>query len=112
MLVLSRHLLEKINIGDDIEVIVVDIRGDKVRLGFEAPPDVPIHRNEVFEAIRSGGGSTERSTTLDHLEVLANKLKGHLLDQPKELQWLTKTIDLWLLDVATVRGWGAKGSAS
>lgn len=52
MLVLSRHRDESIIIGDDIVVTIVDIRGDKVRLGINAPQDVPVHRQEVFEAIR------------------------------------------------------------
>jgi carbon storage regulator len=52
MLVLSRHRDESIIIGDDIIVTVVDIRGDKVRLGIEAPPDIPVHRQEVYEAIQ------------------------------------------------------------
>ena len=52
MLVLSRQRDETIMIGDDIEVTVVDIRGDKVRLGINAPKDVPVHRKEVYDAIR------------------------------------------------------------
>lgn len=52
MLVLSRHRDESIMIGDDIVVTIVDIRGDKVRLGINAPQDVPVHRQEVFEAIQ------------------------------------------------------------
>src|SRR3954468_10466289 len=52
MLVLSRQRDETIMIGDDIEVTVVDIRGDKVRLGINAPKHVPVHRKEVYEAIR------------------------------------------------------------
>jgi carbon storage regulator len=52
MLVLSRHRDESIMIGDDIVVTIVDIRGDKVRLGIEAPKEVPVHRQEVYEAIR------------------------------------------------------------
>ena len=54
MLVLSRHRDETIMLGDDIEVTVVDIRGDKVRLGVEAPKEVPVHRREVYEAIQHG----------------------------------------------------------
>lgn len=52
MLVLSRQRDQTIMIGDDIEITVVDIRGDKVRLGINAPPEVPVHRKEVYEAIK------------------------------------------------------------
>jgi carbon storage regulator len=52
MLVLSRQRDQTIMIGDDIEITVVDIRGDKVRLGITAPKSVPVHRKEVYEAIR------------------------------------------------------------
>lgn len=52
MLVLSRHRDESIIIGDDIVITVVDIRGDKVRLGIDAPKEVPVHRREVYEAIK------------------------------------------------------------
>jgi carbon storage regulator len=52
MLVLSRQRAETIIIGDDIEVTVVDIRGDKVRLGITAPREVSVHRKEVYDAIR------------------------------------------------------------
>ena len=52
MLVLSRKKNESIIINDDITVVVVEIRGDKVRLGIEAPKDVPVHRMEVYDAIR------------------------------------------------------------
>ena len=53
MLVLSRHRNESIMIGDDIVLTIIDIRGDKVRIGIEAPSDVPVHRQEVYEAIKS-----------------------------------------------------------
>lgn len=52
MLVLSRHIDESIMIGDDVVITVVDIRGDKVRLGIEAPQSIPVHRQEVYEAIK------------------------------------------------------------
>jgi carbon storage regulator len=52
MIVLSRKKNESIVINDDITIVVVEIRGDKVRLGVEAPKEVPVHRNEVYEAIR------------------------------------------------------------
>lgn len=69
MLVLSRKKNESIIINDDITIVVVEIRGDKVRLGVEAPKEVPVHRNEVYEAIqrnRAAGGdkaASEADTT-------------------------------------------------
>ena len=56
MLVLSRKKNESIVINDDITIVVVEIRGDKVRLGVEAPKEVPVHRREVFDAIHRGEG--------------------------------------------------------
>ena len=52
MLMLSRKKNESIVINDNIVVMVIEIRGDKVRLGFDAPKDVRIHRREVYDAIR------------------------------------------------------------
>ena len=52
MLVLSRKKNESIVINNDITIVVVEIRGDKVRLGVEAPKEVPVHRREVYDAIR------------------------------------------------------------
>jgi len=68
MLVLSRKKNESIVINDDITIVVVEIRGDKVRLGVEAPKEVPVHRREVFDAIRrneaaSGGRGKEETET-------------------------------------------------
>ncbi|MCH9021701.1 MAG: carbon storage regulator CsrA [Planctomycetes bacterium] len=52
MLVLSRQKDQTIMIGDNIEITVVDIRGDKVRLGISAPTMIPVHRKEVYDAIQ------------------------------------------------------------
>ena len=52
MLVLSRQRDESIIIGDNITISIVDIRGDKVRLGIDAPKEVPVHRQEVYDAIQ------------------------------------------------------------
>jgi carbon storage regulator len=52
MLVLSRKRDERIVIGDNIVITVVDVRGDKVRLGIEAPSEVPVHRQEVLDALK------------------------------------------------------------
>jgi carbon storage regulator len=52
MLVLSRQVDESIMIGDDVEIIIVDVRGDKVRLGITAPKNIPVHRREIYDAIQ------------------------------------------------------------
>ncbi len=61
MLVLSRQRDQTIMIGDDIEITVVDIRGDKVRLGINAPPEVPVHRKEIWEAIKREKQTTAKA---------------------------------------------------
>ena len=74
MLVLSRQRDQTIMIGDDIEITVVDIRGDKVRLGISAPTSVSVHRKEVYDAIKR----EMREASQVNLEDLAdadNKLK-------------------------------------
>lgn len=60
MLVLSRQRDETIMIGDDIEITVVDIRGDKVRLGIAAPTRISVHRKEVYEAIKAENQKASR----------------------------------------------------
>ncbi len=52
MLVLSRQKDESIMIGDDVEITIVDVRGNKVRLGIAAPKSIPVHRREVYDAIQ------------------------------------------------------------
>jgi carbon storage regulator len=59
-LVLSRHRDESIIIGDDIVVTVIDIRGDKIRLGITAPREVSVHREEIFRAIQEEKRREER----------------------------------------------------
>jgi len=63
MLVLSRKKNESIIINDNITVTVIEIRGDKVRLGIEAPKDVTVHRREVYDAIQSQGKSRDHGST-------------------------------------------------
>jgi carbon storage regulator len=58
MLVLTRKQNEQLVIGNNIFLTVVEIRGDRVRLGVEAPKEVPVHRHEVFDAIHSGATAT------------------------------------------------------
>jgi carbon storage regulator len=71
MLVLSRKKNESIVINNDITIVVVEIRGDKVRLGVEAPKEVPVHRREVYDAIRRN-----EMTVGDKLDADANGAPG------------------------------------
>lgn len=71
MLVLSRKKNESIVINDNISIVVVEIRGDKVRLGIEAPKNVPVHRKEIYEAIQSNGIAPNTKKASDFSEVAA-----------------------------------------
>ena len=63
MLVLSRQRDESIMIGDEVEITIVDVRGDKVRLGITAPKNIPVHRREIYDAIqREKDGETDTNT--------------------------------------------------
>lgn len=74
MLVLSRQRDETIMIGDDIEITIVDIRGDKVRLGICAPTRIAVHRKEVYDAIRSENERASRMNDAD-LASLAQTIR-------------------------------------
>ena len=78
MLVLSRQRDETIMIGDDVEITIVDIRGDKVRLGINAPAHIAVHRKEVYESIlreKQAAGKIEPGKP-PAVESLANR-KSH-----------------------------------
>ncbi len=77
MLVLSRKRGEKIVIGDDITVTVLEVRGDRVKLGFTAPAEVPIHRTEVQQGIENGSSVQEYSVPLAiHVKLDCPELQG------------------------------------
>jgi carbon storage regulator len=59
MLVLTRKVHQSIKIGDEIEVVVLEVRGEQVRLGIKAPRDVAVHRMEVYTQIQNEGGDEE-----------------------------------------------------
>ncbi len=72
MLVLSRRPNESIVINDKIVITVIEIRGDKVRLGIEAPRDVPVHRSEVYAAIQNASESDSVPGTVVPSDSLPN----------------------------------------
>ena len=73
MLVLSRQKDESIIIGDDVETTIVDVRGDKVRLGINAPKSVSVHRKEIYDAIQKEKAEKD--------DILAKKLSKGRLDR-------------------------------
>jgi len=75
MLVLSRQRDETIMIGDDIEITIVDIRGDKVRLGITAPNEIPVHRKEVYDAIQQENKRAAKLSPGDIAEAAATSDK-------------------------------------
>ena len=64
MLILSRKINEKIMIGDDISVSIIDIRGDQVRIGVDAPKSVKVFRQEVFDAIKAENKAAAQSASI------------------------------------------------
>jgi carbon storage regulator len=81
MLVLSRQRDESIMIGDDVEIIIVDVRGDKVRLGITAPKEIPVHRREIYDAIQREKKEKEQISEPSNGEP---KAKGPKTDEEQE----------------------------
>ena len=73
MLVLSRQRDETIMIGDDVEITIVDVRGDKVRLGISAPAHIAVHRKEVYDAIRREKQGASKDGAPVQVDSLANR---------------------------------------
>lgn len=71
MLVLTRKINEKIVIGDDIEIVLVDVTKDQVKIGINAPRNVKVHRWEVYEEIQKENLEAARTTALDPLKNLS-----------------------------------------
>ena len=77
MLILSRKVDESIIIGDEILVSIVDIKGDQVKLGIQAPKEVKVYRQEVYEAIQTENVAAARaSAVLPEIKRLAGKKRG------------------------------------
>lgn len=75
MLILARKLNESIMIGDDVEVIVVEIKGDQVKLGIRAPRNVTVHRTEIYREIKEQNKQAAKTPSAESLESLASLLK-------------------------------------
>ena len=76
MLVLSRQRDESIMIGDDVEIIIVDVRGDKVRLGITAPKNIPVHRREIYDAIQREKADKKEVSEQTQAETKAEQEKS------------------------------------
>jgi len=84
MLVLSRQRDESIMIGDDVEIIIVDVRGDKVRLGITAPRSIPVHRREIYDAIQREKNDPKEPQKQQGKEPQAKKEDGDGQQQDQE----------------------------
>ncbi|MCL2192904.1 MAG: carbon storage regulator CsrA [Treponema sp.] len=81
MLILSRKVDEKIVIGDDISVSIVEIRGDQVRIGVDAPKTIKVFRQEVFDAIKAENRAAVESRLVLPIVDFGGPRQGKAIDQ-------------------------------
>ena len=84
MLVLSRKKDETIRIGEEVVVQIIEIRGDRVRLGIDAPRDVPVHREEVYRALRQLAGESQGDESPGEAEPVSLGARKTRTDGPAE----------------------------
>lgn len=81
MLVLSRKINQSIIIGDNIEIMLIDIRGDQIKLGINAPKNVKIFRKEVYEEIENQNLESYKEATADKINILTSFVKNKFKKQ-------------------------------
>lgn len=92
MLVLSRNIDEKIRIGEDITIVVVDVQGGKVRLGIEAPRTVPVHREEIYDQVKANNGGNTPSGVIEPIaaDLPESELRARYDKWMKGCGWATR----------------------
>lgn len=75
MLILARKLNESIMVGDDVEVVVIEIKGDQVKLGIRAPRNVAVHRTEIYREIQEQNKEAAQTPAPESLDTIASLLK-------------------------------------
>ena len=81
MLILARKLNESIMVGDDVEIVVIEIKGDQVKLGIRAPRNVSVHRTEIYTEIKDQNTRAAKTPAPESLESIASLIKTK---QPKK----------------------------
>ena len=74
MLFLNRHEQESIMVGEDVEIVIVSVRGNRVRLGINAPKHIPVHRKEIYEAIERD--KANRNSSIERSRIRWNNRRG------------------------------------